>query len=331
MEKLFYTRDRSLPIPIFSTVKNYTWISLNASSFDDVPSEAIDYINVSFADQPKSTTPAGHLMEMDFERAPVWYDESVHWLAHTPVGSPKGFSTSDDYLVWLFSDQEIPTMPLCHDIDVNEDGDPLQSVHGYSVESGWAVRCVELAKNLSFLVSCMVHVHPVYGHNGNTQGMGVTPPRIKEGRLMEVYESELATMDEGARGRQTVLSLLAPSFLKEYVQASDYGTHAAFERDLPSYRQWKEDPNCYDEFLQNTNAGHRGYPVYDFFLQDLYNIVDFLDYSTHPLSNKGVIRAYVERYRCIVANHREGNRTHTFLRQFPFDKDANSDRLEQPR
>ncbi|KAJ7244339.1 hypothetical protein C8J57DRAFT_1476891 [Mycena rebaudengoi] len=392
MEKLYYAKDRHLPVPILSTVKDYTWASFNMGDFNAIPNEALDFIDIPYRDIPRLTASSGRMLQMDFERGP-----------------PRGVSRSDDQLAWLFSEEDIPTVSHSHTITTDEDNNSVDYTYSYSLETEWRDRCATLGSDLSFLISCMVHRHPIYGYDGATQGTGPTPLRVNEGKMKELYDTEEEVITIGASSRQIILSNVAfiawfqacepnwarhinaeqvamvdhmklrdrpktgvifklernrhhlnmrflvgldvptywvwtpedeqahkyirysPSFLQEYVTASNHGQRAAFVRDLPSYESWKDDLDHYDEFLQNLYTGSPGYAADDVNPEDFFRVVDFLEYGARPVMNKRVIRAYSEKFKSLVTAHREGNRIYTFFRQRPLDESANSDNLEQPR
>ncbi|KAJ7280444.1 hypothetical protein C8J57DRAFT_1501881 [Mycena rebaudengoi] len=194
MEKLFLSRDRSIPIPIYSTVHDHSWVSLNAHDFNQLPSESLDYINVPFKDLSKATSPTGQLMEMDFKRG--------------PCGSAWGMNDYEDFLNWVFSNDRIPVFTHTHDVDVREDNSFIESPYGYSLDTEWRDRCLDLGLKLSIIIDGLVHLHPLYGMNGYNHGTGPMPPFLREGRLKDMYNTELDAVDEGAIGRQTILSQL---------------------------------------------------------------------------------------------------------------------------
>jgi hypothetical protein len=71
MEKLYYAKERHLPVPILSTVKDYTWASFNMGDFNAIPNEALDFIDIPYRDIPRLTALSGRMLQMDFERGPI--------------------------------------------------------------------------------------------------------------------------------------------------------------------------------------------------------------------------------------------------------------------
>ncbi|KAJ7431219.1 hypothetical protein B0H11DRAFT_2386303 [Mycena galericulata] len=90
---------------------------------------------------------------------------------------------------------------------------------------------------------------------------------------------------------------------------------------LPSYAEWKESLERYDEFFQDLFSGRMGEVINEFKPDWEYRIVDFMHYGARPIDNPYQRRAYSERFKGTIRRGAFGKVICTFFRQNPLGTD----------